>query len=115
MYNVYLISSEYSNEKFYKIGWTKRDPNSRLKELRTSNSQNLKIEKVFKTKFGPKIEKNLHRIFNNKRKNGEWFSLNKKDVDEFITECQKQHDIFQLLVENNTWVQEKSKEFQKYI
>ena len=115
MYNVYLISSEYSNEKFYKIGWTKRDPNSRLKELRTSNSQNLKIEKVFKTKFGPKIEKNLHRIFNNKRKNGEWFSLNKNDVDEFITECQKQHDIFQLLVENNTWIQEKSKEFQKYI
>jgi hypothetical protein len=115
MYNVYLISSEYSNEKFYKIGWTKRDPNSRLKELRTSNSQNLKIEKVFKTKFGPKIEKNLHRIFNNKRKNGEWFSLNKKDVEEFITECQKQHDIFELLVENNTWIQEKSKEFQKYI
>jgi hypothetical protein len=115
MYNVYLISSEYNNRKFYKIGWTKRDPNKRLKELKTANSQNLKIEKVFKTKFGPKIEKNLHRIFDKKRKNGEWFSLNKREVDEFIIECQKQHDMFKLLVENNTWVQEKSKEFQKYI
>ena len=72
------------------------------------------IESFIKS-VGPKEIQIKDRIFDKKRKNGEWFSLNKKEVDEFIIECQKQHDMFQLLVENNTWVQEKSKEFQKYI
>jgi hypothetical protein len=115
VYNIYLISSEYNDGKFYKIGWTKRNPKIRLKELKTANSQDLNIEYVFPSKFGPKIEKNLHRKYSDKRCNGEWFELNQKEVSEFLNECKKQHDMFQMLIDNNTWVQDKSKEFKKYI
>lgn len=115
VYNIYLISSKYDDKKFYKIGWTKRDPEKRLKELKTGNSQNLKIEFVFKSKFGPKIESNLHRKFSSKRKNGEWFELNEEEAYNFINECQDQHNMFQTLIENNTWIQDESKEFKKYL
>ena len=101
MYTIYLISSTYENQTFYKIGWTKRSPEKRLKELRTANSQDLKIEKVFKSKFGPKIESNLHRRFSSKRKNGEWFELDIKDVDEFENLCKEQNDMFKILIEEN--------------
>jgi hypothetical protein len=115
MYTIYLISSTYENQTFYKIGWTKRSPEKRLKELKTANSQDLKIEKIFKTKFGPKIESNLHRKFSSKRRNGEWFELDTNDVEKFNQVCKEQNDMFQILIENNTWVQEESKDFKKYL
>jgi hypothetical protein len=115
MYSIYLISSKYENQTFYKIGWTKRSPEKRLKELKTGNSQDLKIEKVFKSKFGPKIERNLHRRFSSKRKNGEWFELDEDEVSQFENLCKEQNDMFQILIENNTWIQEESKDFQKYL
>jgi hypothetical protein len=115
VYNLYLISSDYNNKKFYKIGWTKRDPQKRLKELKTANSQDLNIEYILTSKFGPRIEKNLHRKYSNKRCNGEWFELNQKEASEFIDECKKQDHIFQILIDNNTWIQDNSKEFKKYL
>lgn len=114
MYSIYLISSNYEDKKFYKIGWTKRDPELRLNELKTANSQDLKIEKVFNSKFGPKIESSLHRIFKSKRCNGEWFELNECDVNNFELVCKQYHDSFNLLIEDNSWVKE-SKEFGKYL
>lgn len=114
MYSIYLISSEYENMKFYKIGWTKRDPNKRLKELKTANSQNLKIEKVFQSKYGPRIEANLHRRFNNKRCNGEWFELSNEDVNKFENICKKENDIFEFLLSENDCIKN-SKEFNKYL
>ncbi len=39
----------------------------------------------------------LHRKYRNKRLEGEWFMLEKEDVENFLTECQKVHDNFKAL------------------
>lgn len=114
MYSIYLISSEYENVTFYKIGWTKRDPSKRLKELSTGNSQNLQIQKIYVSKYGPRIEANLHRIFSNKRCNGEWFKLSEEDLDIFESLCKRENDIFEFLLKENDCIRN-SKEFNKYL
>jgi hypothetical protein len=114
MYNVYLISSYHKDDIFYKIGWTKRDPKKRLKELKTGNSQELELLQVFESKWGPKIESNLHKNFKHVRCEGEWFKLTKEDVDGFISLCKLNHDNFEILASSNSWFQQ-SKQFSKYL
>lgn len=115
MYCVYLISSTEANgKKTYKIGRTKRDPQIRMKELATGNHNQLEIEHVFTSRWGTKIESHLHRKYKNINTSGEWFQLSDRQVDEFIAECQSQHDMFEFLLENNTWFQEQP-EFKKFI
>lgn len=113
-YNVYLISVHLENEICYKIGWTKRDPIKRLKELKTANSHDLNIVSIFESKWGPKIESNLHRKFSYLNKNGEWFSLSIDDVKNFKETCQKIHDSLELMSKENTWFQEQ-KIYSKYL
>lgn len=113
MYKVYLISSYHQNDVYYKIGWTKRDPAKRLKELRTGNSQKLELVKIFESKWGPRVESSLHKHFKDKRCEGEWFLLSEQDVSQFESICQKNNDIFDTLLKENSWFQQ-SKEFSKY-
>lgn len=114
MYKVYLISTTYPDGSYYKIGRTKRDPIKRLKELKTANSQELNLVSFFESKWGPRIEINLHRIFKSYRCEGEWFKLPNEEVENFINHCQYNHDIFDILEKDNTWFNQ-SKKFSKYI
>jgi hypothetical protein len=114
MYKIYLISASYSEFTHYKIGWTKRDPFKRLKELKTANSLDLTLEYVFETKWGPKIESSLHRFFSKKRCEGEWFQLDLDEVESFKDVCKKTHDNLEMLSKENTWIQNSS-EFSKYL
>ena len=114
MYNVYLISSHHKNDIYYKIGWTKRSPQKRLKELKTGNSQELELIQVFESKWGPKIESSLHRHFKQSRCEGEWFKLSIEDVDNFQYLCRLNHNNFEVLSKENLWFQE-SKQFSKYL
>jgi hypothetical protein len=113
MYKIYLISSHHKDEIYYKIGWTKRDPIKRLKELKTGNSQELELLQVFESKWGPKIESSLHRNFKHVRCEGEWFKLSLEDANNFQSLCKMNHDSFEILAESNSWFQE-SKQFRKY-
>lgn len=112
MYKVYLIAAYHDNKTFYKIGWTKRDPEKRLKELRTANSHDLELVDFFESKWGPRIEINLHRKFNHIKKNGEWFELSDIDRDNFKKICQDNHSMFEMMSEQNEFFQKK---FSKYI
>jgi hypothetical protein len=114
MFKVYLISANYPDSQYYKIGWTKRDPIKRLKELKTGNSQELELVDFFESKWGPRIESNLHKFFNQNRCEGEWFKLNQEDVSNFRELCQKNHNMFELMEKENSWFRQ-SKEFSKYI
>lgn len=114
MYKIYLISAHHTDGPYYKIGWTKRDPNKRLKELKTGNSQELSLIDVFESKWGPRIESNLHRHYHNFRCEGEWFKLETDQVSQFKEICQRNHDIFELMASENSWFQER-KEFFKYL
>lgn len=107
MLKIYLISSEIDGNKVYKIGYTKRDINERLKEFKTGNSNNLEIESFFTSKWAKKIEKALHRHFRSLKINGEWFQLENKHLADFLRICQITHDNLELLDRYNSWVEEK--------
>lgn len=56
-----------------KIGFTRHDPNKRLKSLQTGNPHELKLLKVIKGDLG--LETSLHYKFRKHRINGEWFEF----------------------------------------
>lgn len=103
MYNVYLISCGDGTNKKYKIGYTKNEVNERLKQLKTGNSESLTIEKVFKSKWGTKIESILHRQFESQNISGEWFNLSESQVNNFQTECMRLENFIKDLLNNSTF------------
>jgi len=103
MYNVYLISTDDG----CKIGFTKRKVEDRIKEFKTGNSNDFKIISVFKSEYGTKIEKILHNKYKTKKIKGEWFLLEKEDIDNFINECKKSHEILKILNDENTYINRK--------
>ena len=83
IYNVYLICAEIGNEKLYKIGYTKRDIEKRIKELKTGNAADFYLVNSFESKWGTKIESILHRSLRSKKVSGEWFLLDENDISSF--------------------------------
>lgn len=92
MINIYLVSSQIGNETLYKIGYTRRSVEKRVKEFKTGNASNLEILEIFQSEWGTKVEALLHKKFNSKRINGEWFDLSIDDISNFINTCEKFHN-----------------------
>ena len=105
MYKVYLIKNLADNQ--YKIGYTRRSVEQRIREFKTGNCNELKVIHEFESKWGTKIEATLHRRFKWKKIQGEWFDLEKYEVDNFINECQKLHQNFEILSQTNSFIIEK--------
>jgi hypothetical protein len=103
MYNVYLISSDEQGQKKYKIGYTKNNVEKRLKQLKTGNSNDLTIEKVFNSKWGTKIEAILHRKYSNSKISGEWFYLSEKEVSLFDSDCKNLEEYFKTTLNSSTF------------
>lgn len=64
---------------FYKIGYSK-NPENRLKTVRTHNPLDVKIIATLKTDNYIELERELHDLFYNKRARGEWFELKEDDL-----------------------------------
>ena len=94
---VYLLTNH--NDQ-YKIGITKYNANRRIKDLQTGNADEITVVAEFESEYNRKIEGALHRRYGTKRLKGEWFYLEKKDTQNFISECQMLHDNFKLLEES---------------
>jgi hypothetical protein len=111
MYNVYLICSYVGNSKLYKIGYTRRNVEDRIKDFKTGNCSNIEIIDSFNSKWGTKIEAILHKKFKSQEKNisGEWFNLNDHDISLFKSDCEKIHNNFELITNENTYYLEKNK------
>ena len=56
MYKVYLVSSEINNKKLYKIGYTRREIQDRIREFKTGNASNFEVVSYFESKWGTKIQ-----------------------------------------------------------
>jgi hypothetical protein len=82
---VYLIKSQ----DLYKIGYTEKKVKDRILELKTGNPN--KFEEIFEYEsFEAKgIEFALHNFFKHKNVEGEWFSLDEKDVESIPFLCKK--------------------------
>ena len=104
MYKVYLI--ECNNN--YKIGYTRKSIEQRIKQMKTGNSGNLNLVSYFESKWGTKIESHFHRKYKWKKVSGEWFNLTEEDVLTFELECKEWHNIFEDIDKNSTWVLNKS-------
>ena len=100
---VYLIRTEEETPR-YKIGFTRRDVKKRLKEFQTGNSLGLEIVGTFESKWGPKIEASMHRAYQGSKIGGEWFSLTEEQAAGFGSQCQRLHDLFEMMTRENTWI-----------
>ena len=77
---VYVLSDKNA----YKIGRSSKGGENRIKELQTGNSNELELILEIFVEDYVCVEKFLHLKYKNKkvRRNGEWFNLNKKDIDD---------------------------------
>lgn len=66
--------------EFYKIGVSNRTAN-RIKNLDVGNPYPITIEMSQKVINNRQVERNLHEKFKNRKIKGEWFKLDKKDID----------------------------------
>lgn len=98
---VYLLA-EWGNELRFKIGITKNDVEKRVKQLKTGNSNDIKIINTYQSKNYVKIEKMLHRKFSMTREHGEWFTLTDEEVASFTNECEASDDLINFLLKNNS-------------
>lgn len=105
MINVYLISSEIEGKKLYKIGYTRKDVSKRINQLRTGNPGTFEIVDSFSSKWGTKIEANLHRQFKYKKVNGEWFDLTNEDISKFKSKCELLHNNFEVLTKTTFYLE----------
>jgi|688.fasta_scaffold635135_3 hypothetical protein len=103
MINVYLISAETNGKKLYKIGYTKRKVEERIREFKTGNTAVFSIIEVFNSKWGTKIEASLHRQFYTKKVGGEWFDLDVNDLNNYLNLCEQLHNNFEIIENQNTY------------
>jgi hypothetical protein len=103
MINVYLICAETNGKKLFKIGHTRRKVEERIKEFKTGNTAIFSIVEIFNSKWGTKIEANLHKQFRNKRLNGEWFDLDENDLNNYLNLCEQLHNNFEIIENQNTY------------
>jgi len=108
MYNVYLISCGEEMDRKYKIGYTKNSVQKRIKQLKTGNSQELIIEKVYPSKWGTKIETILHRKYSNIKISGEWFKLTEEQVKSFEKDCENLEEYLNYMIDSSTFTNPKT-------
>lgn len=111
MINVYLISAENNGKKLYKIGYTRRSIEDRIKDFKTGNISDFEIVDSFSSKWGTKIERSLHKFFKNKRISGEWFDLVPEDILVFQEKCLLIHRNLEFINETNTYYIDRGNRF----
>jgi hypothetical protein len=107
MFYIYLVCSEFGGKKLHKIGFTRRTPEIRIKEFKTGNASEIYLVESFQSKWGTKIEAQLHRFYKHKKVEGEWFDLDDNDVDGFLEKCQNMDRNLNIVAENNTYFLDK--------
>ncbi len=98
MGKVYLLAN-WDEHKF-KIGWTRGSIDKRIKPMQTGNPNLIECVHLFETEHYIKLETWMHNLHGTKRLEGEWFLLTDEDVNNFKQDCQKGHDIFQMLIDS---------------
>ena len=89
MKSIYVIVNENNNS--FKIGCSK-NPQKRIKQLQTGNSDVLTLFYERSTNYYSKIERLLHIDYQNYRLEGEWFDiscLSFLDIDDRISKYDK--------------------------
>lgn len=94
---VYLLVNA---ENKYKIGFTNRDVQKRIKELQVGSPSEIRVVREYETPNARQIETILHRFMKSQRISGEWFDLSESEVFGFVDRC-KQIDFNLKYLEEN--------------
>jgi len=97
---VYLLQCDDGINITHKIGYTRGSVQDRIKSLQVGNGYEILELSSFCTEYAPKLETTLHRYFKHHRLKGEWFKLEKADIDGFENTCLKIEKNFKALKEN---------------
>jgi len=101
---VYLILQvSIEGDETYKIGITKNDPNKRVKQLSTGNSDKIQLLNHYESENYLKVEKWMHRKYgsNKTESKNEWFSLEPEQVISFIKDCKEADETIIFLLKSN--------------
>lgn len=83
---VYLL---INGEGKFKIGFTERNIQKRIKELQTGSHSEMHVVQEYESDNARQIETIMHRQFRSKRISGEWFELTNEEVFDFSNRCKK--------------------------
>lgn len=91
---VYLIRN---GEDKYKIGFTSRSLDTRMKEIQTGSSSELSIVSEFESEYAQRIEATMHNVYSAYNTSGEWFALPEDEVLRFRDRARRMHENFRIL------------------
>lgn len=100
---VYLfLEVDKAGNEAYKIGITKNDPEKRIKQLQTGNSNKLSLLKFYQSENYLKVERWLHRKYSTKTEaNNEFRFLTDDEVISFLDDCKKADETIKFMKANN--------------
>lgn len=98
---VYMLQNTY--DETYKIGFTTKSVEARVKQLSTGAAKKIIVVQYFKSIHYKKIEKYLHRYFKHAHDRGEWFILTDEEVNNFIPVCEQVEEINNILIKRNNF------------
>lgn len=98
-----LLEVDKNGDERHKIGYSKNNPEKRVKQLQTGNSNVISLLKSFQTENYRKLETWLHKKygFQKTEADNEWFTLTNEQVMTFLDECKKIDEIISLLLREN--------------
>ena len=98
---IYLFRN---GELKYKIGFTSRSIDKRMKEVQTGSSSELTVAGEFESEYASRIETAMHNLYSAYNTSGEWFALPEQEVVMFKERARKMHENFRFLEESgNIW------------
>lgn len=102
--NVYLlVQIDENGLEVHKIGITKNEVETRICQLQTGNSNQIRLLDYYSSENYRKIEHMLHRrFFSNKTlAKNEWFNLPDDFILRFKEECKKTDELITFMKANN--------------
>ena len=102
MSNVVYIVKETDEEK-YKVGVTS-NIEQRMRTLQTANPEILELVTTYDAGvWAFRIEAAFKKHYKNKKMQGEWFRLDRCEVDDFSNFCHKKCEMFKFMYDNNVF------------
>jgi predicted small secreted protein len=96
---IYLIKESENN--YYKVG-VSSNITQRIKQLQTGFAGTIELIEKYPSEYSHKIEKSLHRKYNQYNIKGEWFNLPDSVINDFIKDCSVYNKGFTSIYEEST-------------
>jgi hypothetical protein len=98
-----LLSINDYGEEVYKIGVTKRNVDTRIRELQTGNPNKISVLRIYDSDNYLKVERWMHRkYFDSKTEaKNEWRNLTNEQIISFLEDCKSADETITILKKTN--------------